>query len=199
MGYTHYWNHTKPITPELIDAAKKILAKVQERGILLAFEYDHPTDPPVANSEGIRFNGIGDEGHETFHFRPGVAFAFCKTACKPYDVVVVAMLATIDHLGLAEVSSDGNVSDWQDGVRLAREATGLDIRVPRLGDDGDEDEAIEDEPIDDSIEGIIEHQGWNDTSVTDLLFRFIDENHGLSDLRDFLRRVADEENQETEK
>lgn len=194
MGYTHYWNDTKSITPELLDAARKILAKAQERGIPLAFEYGHPTDPPVANSEGIRFNGIGDEGHETFHFQPGVDFAFCKTACKPYDVAVVAMLATISHLGLAEVSSDGNADDWQDGVRLAREATGLDIRAPRFGDE-DED----DENVDDSIEGIIEAQGWSDESVRDLLFRFIDNNHGLSDLRDFLRRVAEQENQENEK
>lgn len=63
-------------------------------------------------------------------------------------------------------------------------------------DSGDEDEG---ENIDDSIEGIIEAQGWSDESVRDLLFRFIDNNHGLSDLRDFLRRVAEQENQENEK
>lgn len=48
-----------------------------------------------------------------------------------------------------------------------------------------------------SIDEIIENQGWNESTVNDLLFRYI-ENHGSMDaLADFLERVAQEENGES--
>jgi hypothetical protein len=130
MGYTHYWNNSKQITPDLVDATTKILAKAKERGIPLAYEYDLPDAPPVVSEIEIRFNGLLQDGHETFHFEQ-TSFGFCKTNYKPYDTVVVAVLSVAAHLGLAEVRSDGDSAEWQDGVSLAREATGLPIRVPK--------------------------------------------------------------------
>ena len=53
------------------------------------------------NDDGVCFNGIGGNGHEPFcftrepdslHGKEGFGFTFCKTAQKPYDEVVCAVL-----------------------------------------------------------------------------------------------------------
>lgn len=87
---------------------------------------------------GIEINGKGAEAHETFtmpeHFRDAVenGFQFCKTARKPYDTVVTAMLAVLKHwLGdLIDVSSDGDASDWEQGVNFAKRVTRRRIANP---------------------------------------------------------------------
>ena len=70
----------------------------------------------------IRFNGKGEEGHETFMLTPdSQEFNFCKTAQKPYDIVVVAILCLLaHHTSGVTVSSDGGISDWTDGLALAQ-------------------------------------------------------------------------------
>ena len=79
--------------------------------------------------EEIRFNGReeGDRGHETFSLQRKsdkrledyasrldrkYIFDFCKTARKPYDIVVCCLLVILKHrLGnMIEISSDGK--DW---------------------------------------------------------------------------------------
>ena len=79
--------------------------------------------------EEIRFNGReeGDRGHEIFSLQRKVdkrledyatrldrkyIFDFCKTARKPYDIVVCCLLVILKHrLGnMIEISSDGK--DW---------------------------------------------------------------------------------------
>ena len=49
---------------KISDAARKVLAHPDCPP--LAEEYDTPSSPAVANRREIRFNGIGEEGHETF-------------------------------------------------------------------------------------------------------------------------------------
>ncbi len=88
----------------------------------------------------VLFNGVNDDGHETFAFPTASdhrrdeddIFSFCKTAYKPYDVVVVACLAAAkDRLGdNIKVSSDGDRPDWDEGVALASEALGREIANP---------------------------------------------------------------------
>jgi hypothetical protein len=61
------------------------------------------------------------------------AFNFCKTFQSPYDTVVVACLIIMKHyLGDAiEVASDGDASEWADGLTLAQKVTGLKtLRIP---------------------------------------------------------------------
>ena len=50
-------------------------------------------------------------------------FNFCKTAAKPYDLVVTAILVLAEHFseGHFKVSSDGDPEDWAEGLALARE------------------------------------------------------------------------------
>ena len=77
----------------------------------------------------IRFNGRGNEGHETFILfkqKPKSEswqrnskeyFYFCKTARKPYDVAVglVLLRAEKNAPGVLKVSSDGDWEhDWAD-------------------------------------------------------------------------------------
>lgn len=91
---------------------------------------------------GIEFNGRAGFMCETFSLREhfklnfkdtdlsvnGVpqgeyqGFNFCKTRQYPYDVVVTACLAVLkQRLGSAvNVSSDGEIDDFQAGVELAR-------------------------------------------------------------------------------
>ena len=69
--------------------------------------------------------GVGQYEHETFIFAKTLdEFNFCKTAGKPYDMVVTASLIFAKKiLGDAlTIKSDGNWDDW-DGGRLLYEST----------------------------------------------------------------------------
>lgn len=133
MGYTHYW--TAPSQRD--DQWKKltILARMicriaqDDMGIALSEDYD-VNRIPVINDEEIRFNGYGDEGHETFMFEPNGEWTFCKTAMKPYDTVVVAILYGAQQLipGF-EWSSDGDPEDHQAGIKLAVRAADGALQV----------------------------------------------------------------------
>ena len=90
-------------------------------GAGICFEYDEPEKDPEFTAELIRFNGKSGEGHETFLLTADPSdFNFCKTAQKPYDIVVVAILCLLAHRTNVEVSSDGGISDWTDGLALAQ-------------------------------------------------------------------------------
>lgn len=64
----------------------------------------------------ITFNGIGDAAHETMWFdRKGDGFQFCKTARKPYDIAVIALLLLANRYApeVWDIGSDGDAKDWQ--------------------------------------------------------------------------------------
>ena len=152
MGYTHYWRQQRDFTDtewqELTRLAKLITADGQG---ILANAFSDKNSKPTIDNEEISFNGIGDDGHETFcitrkkrdlydyekqdsiqdaymHDKSGGGvFNFCKTAHKPYDKYVVAVLCAIYRVqrDIMNISSDGNTADWTEGlfhaVRLTRE------------------------------------------------------------------------------
>ena len=129
MGYTHYWEH-----PEISETqwgqievrARKIINHAQDQlGIALSEEYDVNRIPVVTDNE-IRFNGFGEEGHETFMMtREPTSFEFCKTARKPYDAVVVAILQCMSiHVDGFDWRSDGDPDEHADGIKLYNDATG---------------------------------------------------------------------------
>lgn len=91
------------------------------------------TGDPIIGPDVVSFNGSeevrdddgSDLSHETFYlarvFEPeewespesGKYFAFCKTAQKPYDLLVCACLLSFKHhFPTSVVSSDGGPSDW---------------------------------------------------------------------------------------
>ena len=145
MGYTHYWRQLRDFTDtewqELMRLTKLITASGGRDITLSEFNI---------NNEEIRFNGYGEEGHETFlitkkkrakadyeeqeaYDRQG-AFEFCKTAHKPYDKYVVAVLCALYNMAgqkewplgdgkIMSISSDGNTEDWTEGLFHAVRST----------------------------------------------------------------------------
>lgn len=84
----------------------------------------------------------GDCSHESFWFprtmgadecgRPdgdGRHFQFCKTAYKPYDVMVTAALIAAKHRfgGAVMVESDGEDKDWFDAQMLCQQVLGYGL------------------------------------------------------------------------
>ena len=155
MGYTHYWTFKAldKIQGRQIEIESKYqLAVRQCQRVVKAYnkaikEIDpkHPdrlsgysAHTKMNDYLGLEFNGTADEAHETFslrdHWSKNEAFNFCKTASKPYDIVVVACLIVLQHyLGdeLLEVGSDGDASDWEEGLQLAKITLNIkDLKVP---------------------------------------------------------------------
>ena len=138
MGCTHYWtqrkNYSRVGWVAICVDIKAILERAQADGVTLWAEYDEPNTQPDLNQDFIRFNGAGDEGHETFYIqrireplkewqtRTDLGWSFCKTAAKPYDVAVVACLAYLESCQGFSVASDSDAEDWAAGVKLARRA-----------------------------------------------------------------------------
>lgn len=125
MGYTHYWTTPTFFTPEFLSDVRLILAHAP---CPLAREYNEPSEPPLVADDFIAFNGVGSDGHETFYLDS--SNGFCKTEHKPYDIVVVAILALAAHHKICQPRSDGDSKNWQAGVVLASNATGLNIQIP---------------------------------------------------------------------
>lgn len=133
MGYTHYWRSGRISKAAWASIEKDSAALLAASPVKLAFEYDEPTKPPICDDKQIRFNGVGKEGHETFWLAASPQdFEFCKTASKPYDLIVVAILAVAaEYAGESiQVSSDGTADDWSDGVEWASKILGRTIPNP---------------------------------------------------------------------
>jgi hypothetical protein len=96
------------------------------------------TGRPVIDNDQIIFNGDGSksEDHETMVLdRNGNGFQFCKTARKPYDRFVKAVLVIANYYapGALEVTCDGDgeAGCWDEGVRIATiYAKGMPGRSP---------------------------------------------------------------------
>jgi hypothetical protein len=125
MGYTHYIKSAgvdADVWAKFLEDAKKL---VKNSGIPVQYESDEE-QPPMLTSEQIRFNGVGEAGHETFLLERKGGNEFCKTAQKPYDTVVTAILVAAKHHfpnGI-RVTSDGGDEDWADGFELAEKLLG---------------------------------------------------------------------------
>lgn len=132
MGYTHYFPQKTQVDAKtwsaILEDTRTLLESDDDRIPPLAVEYDErDTKPKIGRSE-IRFNGVGDDGHETFylprvHRRRGYespeyryGFNFTKTARKPYDVAVCAVLLIAHHHApkFLEIGSDGTPSDLRE-------------------------------------------------------------------------------------
>lgn len=169
MGYTHYFHHTRRFTnaqwAEVMTDLNRIAATARAEGITLADGFGE-SELPAKGSESVTdgprylpdqrdesgekfvsFNGLGEDGHETFILFQNRApllphqdkarrgWDFCKTARKPYDVAVTACLCYLESVYPGQISaeSDGAAEDWQDGLALARRALpekGNMLRIP---------------------------------------------------------------------
>ena len=143
MGYTHYWRNgalsarvwEDNFLPDVRRALDMLPPFVTtEHGYydaaLLQIEgHEGEDDAPLITPNRIRFNGAGEAygdtlGHETFCLdRLGDGSTeCCKTALKPYDLAVCAVLIlAAHHFGDAVyVASDGDPEDWQPALDFVR-------------------------------------------------------------------------------
>jgi hypothetical protein len=140
MGYTHYWDQSRDFTREewsqIREDFEALLKDIQHvQGIPLANGRGEPGTSPEITDDQVWFNGVGDDGHETFasyRKRPPKepwqstrGNDFCKTARKPYDLAVTAALCylcTVPDPAAFTASSDGYGRDWLEGLAEARRA-----------------------------------------------------------------------------
>jgi len=136
MGYTHCWSFQKikrGTTTQVNAAYSKALKDchkvIQAYSKQFAGLAGYSAHTKLKEYSGIQVNGSRENGHEDFVLgrdyksNIGADFGgFCKTANKPYDVVVVACLIVLKH-HLGEniaVGSDGNRADFVAGLHLAQ-------------------------------------------------------------------------------
>jgi hypothetical protein len=140
MGYTHYYTKTGTSREDALrfemfmNGARTIIEYATAiEGIQLADAMGDNLGQWECTKESVRFNGYGPDSHETFDWSiDSSGFGFTKTARKPYDAVVTACLIHLKQVygSLVSIGSDGSWSEWQDGARLYRNATGLDAFAP---------------------------------------------------------------------
>jgi len=127
MEYTHYWNQTRNFTDlewaQITTAAMRIIKSAVVKGIKLVNQNgEYGTDPIVSCNE-IALNGVKEDSCDTFYLARTLkgnrwsvkkqvwehGESFCKTNGKPYDSVVVSILAAAKGLAptAIKVTSDG--------------------------------------------------------------------------------------------
>lgn len=130
MGYTHYWTQPRVLTAGEMGQIAHVLQAIIGVADCAIAGWDG-TGEPTISFDTIAFNGKDDDSHETFAIdadQPGSGF--CKTAYKPYDVVVTALLTYLAAEHGFEISSDGNAEDWEAGNKLLTMATGKALPNP---------------------------------------------------------------------
>lgn len=112
-GYTQYWSHEgfeddqwKKFTAEV----KKIISAAKRDKIEIAGG-DGRGKPQITDTY-IMLNGKAPDDYETMRIEKGPEdFGFCKTAEKPYDAVVVSILAAAQKINKTfKPRSDGGPS-----------------------------------------------------------------------------------------
>lgn len=134
MGYTHYWDRKNEPDhraneqyDNLVADARAIIDLAERQGIRIADGLGQ--NVPLFMYDYFALNGDGFSGndHESFIWtRNCDPFGFCKTAHKPYDAVVTAILirAKVHYGDSLQVDSDGNWNDWQAGAELCQHLWG---------------------------------------------------------------------------
>jgi len=155
MGYTHYYSFV-PASPEFRSAFPQLLADTRQilddltaKGVPTAGPMGD--GQPMLTANVIAFNGVGPEDdYESFALETGqdpsiarhapdgqtFVWTFCKTARRPYDLAVAAVLLRAKQLAPRHValSSDGRWNDeWLAARALVEELFGpLDFAADPL-------------------------------------------------------------------
>ena len=123
MGYTHSWTVGKDVSDKTWKQFTGFVKQLIMASDVTIRNGQGENGPEIGNKE-IWLNGDAscDEDHETFMIHRGSQSSdFCKTARKPYDVVVVASLAVAHNLGIiTEWSSNGKkeLGDFDNAMAL---------------------------------------------------------------------------------
>lgn len=153
MGYTHYWSFQPNKVKDTEQLRKKFKRASQYVKGFVKFINANKSEVykicgglgkgnPIINETEIWFNGDASQqlDHETFSIhwvRPntiGQYRDFCKTARKPYDLVVCFTLLTFAELfpEAFEYSSDGTTMDkeWAKAIEYYEAFTGKEAKAP---------------------------------------------------------------------
>ena len=154
MGYTHYWRRPRKnagsayMFGQLALDTKKIIAQAEQDGIRI--RNGQGEGEPEFNEAYFSINGDAshyvegrDLAHETFCWEgiPSISehrkdepetFDFCKTAHKPYDAVITAILIRAKQIygSCVYISSDGKWGEWQAGRELYEKVFGEVAEYP---------------------------------------------------------------------
>lgn len=155
MGYTHYWTFEPNKVQNTEDLRKRFKRASRYVKRFVEFMNENKSDvykicggmgegKPIINESEVWFNGDASQGldHETFSLhwnRPtyhGKWNDFCKTARKPYDIVVCFTLLLFAEIfpEAFHFSSDGGMEDdeWQRAVELYEAFTGFEAKTNTL-------------------------------------------------------------------
>jgi hypothetical protein len=137
MGYTHYWNAKESTTEnwtKFKNTCQKLKDNLPEKTDIVGGYYSDDLleiagpmgdGEPIFNNTTVAFNGKDGEkdlGHESFMInKSNSGGEFCKTAQKPYDLLVVACLIAAWQILDYRFSSDGfnrdeTCEDLQSGI-----------------------------------------------------------------------------------
>lgn len=160
MGYTHYWSSNSELDQKIwdrfIEDCNKLYKSMpsttsiaggyyKDSPLLLngCTKYKHAT----FNKNVVHFNGtavkerqlatngywkdIDDLGHETFRLERTNCNGFCKTARKPYDLMVTACLLLLAyHFGdQVDINSDGYEEEWREAFKFVGHVVSKNIAV----------------------------------------------------------------------
>ena len=113
-GYSHYWEHDgfdDVQWAKLKKVAKEIIQKARKSDIEIAGGSGH--GKPSISDYGIELNGQAPkDDYETFYLSKSPQdFEFAKTAERPYDKVVVSIMAAAKKINKTfKAKSDGGPS-----------------------------------------------------------------------------------------
>ncbi len=146
--YTHYWYRKEVLNRDKFRKAIKDVRQIcksvmEDEGIPLVYEYNQEDRPVHFHcDEEVRFNGPGDNGHETFLVQRkfsinehsssddnGRFFSCCKTSRKDYDLAVTACLIVFNHYFDEDfrITSDGDNDEWQDARSVCQKVLGYEL------------------------------------------------------------------------
>ncbi|KAK6544340.1 hypothetical protein TWF694_001040 [Orbilia ellipsospora] len=133
MGYTHYWEgglyHPDKVIPDILLLLDSSPCEI--RG-------SNGTGDPEVTATSVILNGDSENpnrnlAHEPLrlYFDREIGFAFCKTARKPYDQLVGAVLLRCAHYNPTfEIFSDGTWEEWKPARELYLQVFGWEAEKP---------------------------------------------------------------------
>ena len=137
MGYTHYITYPNNVDEKEFIEKMRLLAKLVKESPVPLRGGDGEGNP-LTSDTCIWFNGDGEDAHETFavnwpiesRFPQFGKYFFCKTARKPYDLVVVGCLGVLAELDGVVVESDGCAEEWEEGIEWASRVLERPVKNP---------------------------------------------------------------------
>ncbi len=117
MGFTRYWEFTKLDEEDFREFSSICELLIDNMGV--------PLEDITINERTVRFNGVDEDGHETFVFSIDKnGFNFCKTNVKPYDEVVCGCLY-VAKIIFGDVISINQDCEPEDDIHIIQKVINL--------------------------------------------------------------------------